>query len=117
MRNISQQAMDKVESIASKMVNKVMGKAFKRDLPSQVVAARKMMRMSGVVETRANLLKDRGIPSDVMDLVKAGWTAEQIKEYYWSCKEFREFWSDIQCSEAMLDSIISDAFIKYITVE
>ena len=99
----------KAENRIGRLVTKLMpSKAFSRPLPEQVEMAEAMIGRArgGMVEVRANLLKDRGIPQDVRDMHKAGKSVVEIKEYYWGCKPFREFWDRLEMTEAMLDSLI-----------
>ena len=81
-------------------------KAFARPLEEQVKIVRKMMGIMGMANVRANLLKDRGLASDVRDTLENGKTQGEIKEYYWSCEAFRKMWGDMQMTEAMLDEFI-----------
>ena len=111
--NISQKAMDKIEDVATKVVSKTMGKVFgKQSLPAQVKTARKLMGMVGIVNFRADLLKDRGLPSDFEDLLKEGKSREEIKSLYWECPEFVQFWSDLQLDEGMFDHMLNKASEK-----
>lgn len=64
------------------------------------------MGIMGMANVRANLLKDRGLASDVRDTLENGKTQGEIKEYYWSCEAFRKMWGDMQMTEAMLDELI-----------
>lgn len=110
MREIPQKTIDRIEKVATKVVSKTMGRLLRKDLPQQVVMAKRMIKMTGLIDFRANLLKDRGLPSDIRDLFKKGMTVEEVKEYYWSCPEFVEFWTNtLECTEDMLDEIIRTA--------
>jgi len=67
-------------------------KVFARPLEEQVKMVTKMMGITGIADVRANLLKDRGLPSDIRDMLENGKTQEEIKEYYCSCEAFRKMW-------------------------
>ena len=100
-------------------VGKVIERGFaKQPLSKQVKAMQKMIAMaaglprSSMEQARANvradLLKNRGLPSDIRHMAKKGMTKEGIKSYYWDCPEFVAFWSnDLQMDEANLDYLIS----------
>lgn len=101
---------DRLEGIATKAVSKALGgKVDKLPLSKQVQMTRRLMyaRPNGVNITRARLLSDDGLPSDIKSLAKKGQTAEEIKAYYWECEEFRGFWEkELEMTEGMLDELI-----------
>lgn len=64
-------------------------------------------RPMGVQTTRANLLKDDGLPSDIIRMAKQGKSKEEIKAFYWECEEFVSFWTkELEMQEATLDELI-----------
>jgi len=99
-------------------VGRVVERGFKdKPLEKQVQAMRGLIAMAAGlpgsstekarVNVRANLLKNRGLPADIRGMVKKGKTKEEIKEYYWSCKEFVDLWTvDLAMEEATLDELI-----------
>ena len=109
--------IDKLERLAGKAVNKMLGgKLAKMPLEEQVRFAKTLMAMpgGGLETTRAKLLSDGGIPEDIRDMLKAGKSRTEIKDYYWGCEAFREFWVDIlQMMEGMLDTLIDDTCVSY----
>ena len=107
MSKVSQKTLDRIQGITEKVIGKTMTPLLRKmSLPQQVTAARKIMSQTGMANFRANLLKDSGFPSDVNDLFKKGLSNEEIKVFYWQCKEFVDFWTEIGCTENMLDVII-----------
>ena len=102
--------MDKLQGLATKAVNKMLaGKVEKMPLSRQVEMTRRLMyaRPMGVQTTRANLLKDDGLPSDIKRMAKQGKSREEIKAFYWGCNEFVRFWTlELQMEEATLDELI-----------
>lgn len=103
----------KAERIASKLVNKTIGRQLlKMPLGEQVKVARRLMRQQGVINFRASLLKDTGMPDDIRDFAKKGMTQAEIKAYYWACPEFVEFWSrDLEMTEYQLDLLIETSLL------
>jgi len=98
-----------IETIVSKFIPK---RVFDKPLPEQVRVARKMANMLGMAPVRRGLLKDGGIPGDIGDMLKKGMSREEIKAYYWGCKEFRDFWEAMEMSEDTLDVLIDDTIAK-----
>ena len=85
------------------------GKVSRMPLAKQVKMTRALMyaRPMGRETTRANLLKDDGLPGDIRAMAKQGKTGEEIKAFYWECDEFQRFWTlDLQMAEATLDELI-----------
>lgn len=113
--NPSEKTISRIENAASKIVNKIKGK-FETDLTDQVQIARKMIRTAGMFEFRANLLKDRGLPSDIIDKFEKGQTIPEIKAFYWDNEDFKGFWvSDLQMTEDNLDTLILASCEEFIT--
>jgi hypothetical protein len=113
-KGIPEKTVSRIQSLAEKTVGKVMAPMFRRQtLVQQVATARKLMSKVGVVNFRANLLKDGGLPEDIGDLFKKGMKTEEVKAFYWQCPEFVVFWGDIQCTEDMLDAIIKAQASKW----
>ena len=105
--------VDKVQAMATKAVNKMLGgKVAKMPLAKQVKFTRSLMyaRPMGMQATRANLLKDDGLPADIRKMGKDGKSRDEIKAFYWECEEFVNFWTkDLQMEEATLDELIRGA--------
>lgn len=102
----------KLEKLASKTVNKFLGKKIaKMPLERQVKLCRKFMGMYGVDGTRTSLIK--GMPDDIRDMAKNGKSSVEIKNHYWDCMPFRELWcelfKDTKIPEGMLDELIKEA--------
>ena len=108
-------AVELIGKIAGKMLPK---KLFDRPLPEQVAMQRSLMPLMGktpeerLINARAFLLKAGGLPMDIKDLLKKGKTKEEVKDYYWMCEEFKEFWAEIEMTEGMLDDLIKTALRK-----
>jgi len=104
---------DKIQAMATKAVDKLLGgKVNRMPLEKQVKMTRALMhvRPSGMENTRASLLKDDGLPSDIRRLAKEGKSQEEIKSFYWGCEEFVSFWTlDLQMEEATMDELIRGA--------
>jgi len=102
--------MDRIQGLATKAVSKMLaGKVEKMPLARQVEMTRRLMyaRPMGVQNTRANLLKENGLPSDILRMAKQGMSSEEIKAFYWDCEEFVSFWTlELQMEEATLDELI-----------
>ena len=109
--NRARKVEEKLERLVGKLIPK---RVFARPLPEQVKMAEAMMGIAkgGMADIRANLLKDDAMPEDMRDMHKAGKSGEEIKEYYWGCKPFREFWGRMEMDEGMLDILIHDALGK-----
>lgn len=108
--------IDKLERMAGKVVNKMLGgKLAKMSLEEQVRFAKTLMAMpgGGLETTRARLLGDGGIPEDIRDKLKAGKSQTEIKDYFWGCEDFRDFWQMIELSEDTLDVLINDTCVSY----
>jgi len=105
----------KAERIASKLVNKTIGRQLlKMPLSEQVKVARRLMRQQGLINFRSSLLKDTGMPDDIRDFAKKGMTQTDIKAYYWNCPEFVEFWSrDLEMTEYQLDLLIETSLTTH----
>ena len=101
---------DKIQAMATKAVNRMLGgKVDKMRLAKQVKMTRAFMyaRPMGRETTRANLLKDDGLPADIQKMVKQGKSRDEIKAFYWECEEFQRFWTlDLQMEEDTLDELI-----------
>lgn len=98
------------EEMAEKAVNKMLkGKAEKMPLAKQVKLTEKFMYMypGGMPAGRGHFLKD-GFPKDIKDWASKGKSEAEIKDYYWSCEEFKAFWGRIGMTEGMLDDLIHD---------
>ena len=110
-------AVELIGKVAGKLIPK---KFFDKPLPQQVAIQRRLLdhpfmgksREERLINVRAFLLKESGLPMDIKDLQKKGMTSGGIKIFYWSCEEFQKFWGDLQLTEGMLDEIISDALEK-----
>lgn len=101
-------AENRIEWLVGKLIPK---RIFNVPLAQQVKMAERLMAMTkgGMATVRSNLLKEQGIPEDVQDMQKAGKSRAEIKDYYWGCKEFREFWVGMEMDEGFLDTLIDDA--------
>ena len=102
----------KIESMASKAVNKFLGKKIANmPLERQVKLCRKFMGIYGVSGTRKSLLN--GMPDDIREMAKKGKSKEEIKAFYWDCIPFRELWAELfkdsKIPEGMLDELIREA--------
>jgi len=101
---------DKIQGMATKAVNKMLGgRADRMPLEKQVKMTRALMhvRPSGMENTRASLLKDDGLPADIRRLSREGKSQDEIKSFYWGCEEFVSFWTlDLQMEEATMDELI-----------
>ena len=93
----------RIEAIAGRLIPK---RLFKGSLDRQVRLAESMMGAAGMVNLRASLLRDSGMPADIRDLQKGGMTRDEIKGYYWGCARFRKFWATLEMTEGMIDSLI-----------
>ena len=105
--------MEKLEGVATKAVNKFLGKKIaKMPLERQVKLMRKFINTGGygIAGARTDLLK--GLPDDIRGMAEAGKTKAEIKAYYWDCLPFRELWSEMfkesKIPEGMLDEIIDE---------
>jgi hypothetical protein len=99
-----------IERLAGKVVNRLLPKTvMDAPLPEQVGMAYKAMGIMGIPKFRAYFLREGGFQTDLEDLFKAGKTAEEIKDYYWSCAKFKKFWGDIWQTEQGLDDLIEKA--------
>ncbi len=91
---VSERVVSKIEEATQKVIEKTIAPKWTgMSLAQQVGVARKMMRVAGVVNFRANFLKPSNFPSDIEDKNKADWTNDQIIAYYWGCPEFVAFWT------------------------
>ena len=110
MASISDKVEDRIEGIAGKVLGKLLPKRLsKMSLTEQVGFFIKMSGMMGMPTVRRDILKDRGLPSDIKDMLKVGKTREEIKAYYWDCDAFRKFWQDMEMTEDTLDFLIDQA--------
>lgn len=110
-----------IENRSIKSVGKFVDRKFKNaPLHKQVEAMRNLIATAAGVPgssqekamrtVRANLLKKGGLPADIRGMAKKGRTQGQIKEYYWSCPEFVQFWTnDLDMQEETLDELIRGA--------
>ena len=109
--------MERLENVATKAVNKLLGKRFaKMTLPQQVKVQKKFIyKLSpsmggGPDNVRAGLLKMGGLPADFQDKAKDGQSSEEIKAYYYGCPEFKEFWEkDLSMTEYQFDELLRQA--------
>lgn len=107
LRGVSAKVIDKVEDATRKIVEKTLvPKWTGMSLPQQVGVARKMLRVAGLANFRANFLKPSGFPDDIKDKAKAGWTNEQITAYYWECPEWVSFWKYLGLDEANFQTLL-----------
>ena len=106
---------DRIESIATKMVSKLIPKGvFNKPVPQQVKIAKKMIGMSSTQAVRRSLLKDTGMPSDITDMLKEGKSREEIKGFYWQHQEFQDFWQkDLEMTEGLFEQLIDDTIKAY----
>lgn len=107
-----------IENRSVNAVGKFVDRKFKnRPLSKQVEAMRNLIATAAGVPgssqekamrtVRANLLKKRGLPSDIKGMTKKGMTQAEIKQFYWSSPEFVSFWTnDLGMEEATLDELI-----------
>ena len=110
-------AVELIGKIANKMIPK---RFFDKPLPQQVDIQRGLMdnplmgnsREERLINVRSFLLKDSGLPTDIKDLLKKGKSGDEVKDFYWSCEEFRLFWADLDMEEGMLDELIRAALEK-----
>lgn len=110
-----------IEGRAVKDVGRFVERKFSdKPLDKQVLAMQNLIAAAAGVpgsswekakrNVRANLLKKRGLTSDIRGMAKKGKTAEEIKTYYWTCPEFVLFWTnDLEMEEATLDELIRQA--------
>lgn len=105
---------DKIQSMATKAVNRLLGgKISKMPLVQQVKLTRAFMytRPQGMETTRANLLKDDGLPEDIRNWRDTGMSRDEVKAFYWGCEEFQRFWTlDLKMEEATLDELIRGVY-------
>ena len=91
------------ERLYDRTVGKVV---LKMSLEQQVALSRGIMPLSAttIPNCRKTLLNN--LPNDFRVMLRGGKTKEQIKEYYWSCKAFVEYWSDLEMAEATFDELL-----------
>ena len=98
---------DRVRKVAEKIYDKTLGpQVAKMTLEQQVQGIKKFMRFpGGMPRVRRDLLE--GLPTDIKEKAEEGLTKEQIKDYYWGCEAFKNFWeNDLEMAEATLDELI-----------
>lgn len=95
-----------LEKIVSRKVNKEVDKATKGmkitnpdTIRKQATAMIKLLNMQPAYasgKARSNLLKDKGLPSDIRKLrKKTNWSDSDIIEFYWKVDAFRELWCEV----------------------
>lgn len=102
---------DRVRKVADKIYDKTLGpRVAKMTLEQQVQGIKKFMRFpGGMPRVRKDLLE--GLPTDIKEKAGEGMPKEQIKDYYWGCESFRNFWQkDLEMDEAILDELIRSSF-------
>ena len=83
-----------VEKTVHKLIERPMNRKLRKmSLPQQVLYARKVLRTSGVIEMRRNLLN--GIGEEMVDDIKAGKTQKEVVARYLDCPEFMQFWGEL----------------------
>lgn len=106
-QGVSEGMVSKAESLAKKVIDKTVGRKWaKMDLPGQVAVAQKMMRMTGMVNFRANFLKEGNFPQDIRNKLDKGESRDQVWGYYWSCPEFVAFWKSMAMDEDALRHLV-----------
>jgi len=104
---VSEKVASKVESVTKKMLENTVGRKWSTmDLPRQVKVAKKLLRAAGMVNFRADFLKN--FPDDLWGKKKQGMTNEEIMEFYWGCTEFVEFWGMMDLNKDHLEVLIAE---------
>ena len=105
---------EKAETMAVKSVNKVMSPLLKKmTLVQQVKFSRSLLPRVGIIDFRMNLLKESGLPLDILEMYQSGKSKEEIHKYYFECPEFMKFWEELNCNADMLEGIIDRKEIEY----
>lgn len=105
----------KLERIAGKAFDKMFGKRLeKASLEAQVKFLKRMMIFpNSMPKVRKDLLE--GLPEDIRDKAEKGQSDVDIKNYYWGCEDFRDFWCiNLKMEEATLDELIRSTLIDYV---
>jgi len=112
MGTLNEKVVTRIQKVAGKLITKPLTKKLESlPLERQVFLARKMMRQTGLLNFRADFLKETGFPDDIRELKdRKKWNKDQIKAYYWGCPEFREFWDIMQMEETHFDLILDKVF-------
>ena len=101
MPRISQKTVEK--TVMRLMEKPMRRKLQKMTLPQQVLYARKVLRTTGVIEMRRNLLN--GIGEEMVDDIKAGKTQEVGFARYLDCPEFMEFWGELDLNAEHVEEL------------
>jgi hypothetical protein len=95
---------NRIKAIQLKIYDRVIGdRMMLVPFEVQVKLARRLS-IGPMPLVRSNVLKT--MPDNIRAYLKQGKTGAEIKEMYWSCKEFREWWELLCLQEDRLDSII-----------
>lgn len=97
---------DKAVKIAMKPLTSMIKNA---KLEKQIQIANWAIDQIGVDSFQIQFISDDGLPADIRDFKKKGMSNQEIKDMYWLCPGFKEFWARINCEEVLLDAMIENA--------